>query len=183
MQNRRRTTAERFLVLASRLGPSELVAGEVRTMSPAGYRHGLVSQRLGGLLDAYVRRHRLGFVPDAETGFVLRRHPDTVSAPDVAFVSKARHERVGATEAFFPGPPDLAAEVRSPDDRPGEIRAKVRSWLTAGCRLVWVIDPKRRSATVYRQGRPPQQIAPSGTLTGGTVVRGFRVPLANLFDF
>ena len=183
MRNRRRTTAERFLVLASRLGPCELVAGEVRTMSPAGYRHGLVSQRLGELLSAFVRKHRLGFVPDAETGFVIRRNPDTVRAPDVAFVSKSRHERIGATDAFFPGPPDLAAEVRSPDDRLGRVRARVRSWLEAGCRLVWVIDPKRHSATVYRPGRPPQEIAATGELTGGTVVRGFRVPLAELFDF
>jgi Uma2 family endonuclease len=183
MQNRRRTTAERFLVLASRLGPSELVAGEVRTMSPAGYRHGLVAQRLSQRLNAYVSRYGLGFVPTAETGFVIRRNPDTVRAPDVAFVSKSRHARVGATDAFFPGPPDLAAEVRSPEDRLGKVRGKVRSWLAAGCRLVWVIDPKRRSATVYRPGRPSQEIAADGELTGGTVVRGFRVPLAELFDF
>jgi Uma2 family endonuclease len=174
-----RKTAEQFLVQAAQLGSCELINGRVRTMTPPGYRHGLVSQRLAELLSAHVRSQRLGFVT-TETGFVLRRQPDTVRAPDVAFVSKARHERVGATDAFFPGPPDLAAEVRSPDDRLGRHRAKVRSWLAAGCRLVWVIDPKRRSATVYRPGRPPQEIAPTGVLIGGTVVRGFRVQLARL---
>jgi Uma2 family endonuclease len=183
MQNRRRTTAEEFQVQATQLGRCELVAGEVRTMTPAGYRHGLVAQRLAQLLANHVRKYGLGHVPTAETGFVLRRNPDTVRAPDLAFVSKARHQRIGATEAFFPGPPDLAAEVLSPDDRLGKVRGKVRTWLSAGCRLVWVIDPARRTACVYRQGREPQDIAPSGTLTGGTVVRGFRVALADLFDF
>lgn len=183
MQSRRNTTAEQFLVEATRLGRCELVDGEVRTMSPAGYEHGLVAQRLAEILSSFVRRRGLGFVPTAETGFVVRRKPDTVRAPDVAFIRKARHERVGLIKAFFPGPPDLAAEVLSSDDRPGAVRDKVRTWLAAGCRLVWVIDPTQRTATVHRPGRLPQEVAASGTLSGGTVVRGFRVKLADLFEF
>jgi Uma2 family endonuclease len=102
-------------------GKMELVEGRVIRMSPAGPSHGVVVMRLGVLLDAHVRPRGLGFV-FPEVGFILRLNPDTVRAPDMAFL---RGERMPApdTRGFIKGPPDLAAEVLSPHDRPGEMRA------------------------------------------------------------
>ena len=109
-------------------------------MSPSGYEHGVVAGRIHGFLFSFVRKKRLGMVTAAETGFQIGHNPDTVRTPDVGFI---RADRVPSarTRGFFPGPPDLAVEVVSPTDRGGEVLAKVRNWLAAGCQVVWVADP------------------------------------------
>jgi Uma2 family endonuclease len=94
----------------------ELVRRELRAMTPAGHPHGRVAMRFGWLLAQHVEENGLGAVYAAETGFVLESNPDTVRAPDVAFVRRGRVEEVGETAEFFPGPPDLAVEVVSPGD-------------------------------------------------------------------
>jgi Uma2 family endonuclease len=74
--------------------------------------------------------------------------------------------------------PDLAVEVLSPDDRPGEVLEKVADWLKAGCRLVWVVDPERRLARIYRADGSETHITHEGSLDGEDVLPGFRQPLA-----
>ena len=94
----------------------ELVLGELRMMSPTGGRHGRVTHNLALLLGLHVRQHDLGVVYAAETGFLLSRDPDTVRAPDVAFVNKVRLAEVDDDSGFMPLAPDLVAEVLSPND-------------------------------------------------------------------
>src|SRR5436190_21038580 len=100
------TTVEQ-LEAARDLGRCELVRGELIMMSPAGAFHGDVANTLAFMLTGHVKKHNLGKVFAAETGFILSRNPDTVRAPDVAFV---RSDRVRAIpkEGFFQGAPDLA---------------------------------------------------------------------------
>jgi hypothetical protein len=95
----------------------ELVQGELRRMNPAGNVHGRIAVRITWRLAQYVEENRLGTVYAAETGFRLASDPDTVRAPDVAFVSQARVEAVGEVEGFWPEAPDLAVEVVSPGDK------------------------------------------------------------------
>ncbi|MGH7712130.1 MAG: Uma2 family endonuclease, partial [Gemmatimonadaceae bacterium] len=76
--------------------------------------------------------------------------------------------------------PDLAAEVLSPDDRPGEVLAKVADWLSAGTRLVWVIDPARRDARIYRADGTESHLNVEEALEGEDVLAGFTEPLAEL---
>jgi Uma2 family endonuclease len=116
----------------------------------------------------------------AETGFQISRDPDTVRAPDVAFV---RAERLPAAEplGFFPGAPDLAVEVLSPSDRAGEVLAKVQDWLEAGCRAVWVVDPHTQTISDYRSRSEVVVFSGADTLTGGTVLPGFSVSLPEIF--
>jgi Uma2 family endonuclease len=173
------TTAEQ-LFQAPDLGRCELVHGELIMMSPAGSRHGAIAARMAHLLLDFVEIHALGQVLGAETGFLIAREPDTVRAPDVAFI---RADRIAGElpQGFFPGPPDLAVEVLSPDDRAGEVLAKVENWLDAGCQSVWVVDPKTRSVVVYRSSREAVILRPTDTLTGGDVLPGFEHPVANLF--
>jgi Uma2 family endonuclease len=101
-------------------------------------------------LAQYAEENRLGTVYAAETGFRLASDPDTVRAPDVAFVSQARVEAVGEVEGFWPEAPDLAVEVVSPGDSYSEVEEKVFAWLDAGTKMVVVINPRQRSATVYK---------------------------------
>jgi Uma2 family endonuclease len=173
------TTAEQLLH-APELGRCELVQGELIMMSPAGSRHGAIAAWIGHLLLEFVRPRGLGAVLGAETGFKIASDPDTVRAPDAAFICA---ERVGETlpQGFFPGAPDLAVEVLSPDDRASEVLAKVEDWLGAGCRAVWVIDPRTCTVAVYRAGGDGVILKAADTLTGGDVLPGLQLPVANLF--
>ena len=116
----------------------------------------------------------------AETGFHIARDPDTVRAPDAAFV---RAERIGAAlgHGFFLGCLDLAIEVVSPGDRTSEVSAKVQDWLDAGSRQVWVIDPPTRSVTVYESGRQASVLQESETIHAEELLPGFSLPVAELF--
>jgi Uma2 family endonuclease len=127
-----------------------------------------------------VDEHDLGAVYAAETGFLLARNPDTVRAPDVAFV---RADRLASTaeEGFFPGPPDLAVEVVSPSDSYSAVEEKVFEWLDSGCRVVVVLDPRRQVATVYRSRQSISLLSPPDLLSAEDLVPGWSVPLAQLF--
>ena len=168
----------RFSALGKR---TELVGGGLVVMAPAGGRHGQVAHTLALFIGVHVRNRNLGRVFAAETGFVLRRHPDTVRAPDVAFVAR---ERLGAEEApagFLEMAPDLAVEVVSPGDSAAAVRGKVRDWLEAGARLVWVVCPRTRSVGVHRAGRPAETLRDGDILEGGSVLGDFAVPVRDLF--
>ena len=155
----------------------ELVRGVLVVREPAGARHGLVAMSLGIELGAHARRTGAGMVFAAETGFKLAGDPDTVRAPDVAFITTERFP-LADTRGYPACAPDLAVEVLSPGDRPGDVLAKVGDWLSAGTRLVWVIDPERRLARVYRQDGSEALVPADGTLDGEDVLSGFSCPLA-----
>ncbi len=155
---------------------TELVRGVLVVREPAGYRHGEVAARLTRILGNHVEERSLGRVLAAETGFTLARNPDTVRAPDVAFI---RRERVPQPppSGYAALAPDLVVEVLSPDDRPGQVLAKVADWLSAGTALVWVVDPERREARVYRADGHESLVPQDGVLDGEDVVPGFRCDL------
>jgi Uma2 family endonuclease len=158
---------------------TELVRGVLRVREPAGFLHGRVALNLGAELRAYAKRTDAGAVLAAETGFKLFTDPDTVRAPDAAFVAKGREPPPQAT-GFAPLAPDLVVEVLSPDDGPGEVLAKVADWLSGGTRLVWVVDPVRRVARVYRQDGSESIVTVEGALAGEDVLPGFACPLETI---
>ena len=159
----------------------ELVRGVLVVREPAGFRHGAVSATLTKLLGQHVDTNRLGLVLAAETGFKLAADPDTVRAPDVAFVSRERLP--DPVVLGYPAlAPDLVVEVLSPGDRPGETLAKVGDWLNAGSRLVWVVDPGRRVARVYRQDGSETLLTEGEVLNGEDVVPGFECPLGAILS-
>jgi len=172
-------TAEELLHVHLPNQRSELVRGVLRVREPAGSMHGRVVMNLGGEPRAYAKAKVAGTVFAAETGFKLFTDPDTVRAPDVAFVAKGREPPPGAT-GFADLAPDLAVEVLSPGDRPGEILAKVADWLSAGTRLVWVVDPLRRVARVYRQDGSETIVPADRALEGEDVLPGFACPLETI---
>lgn len=159
----------------------ELVRGKVRTMAPAGFEHGAVIMNVAIPLGAYVKAQRLGVVLGAETGFVLKRNPDIVRGADVAFVDASRIPASGLPIKFWEGAPDLAVEVVSPGDTVEDVEEKVDDYLTAGTRLVWVVNPKRKTVTVHKPAANPLVLRPQDTLEGADVVPGFRCNVADVF--
>ncbi|MGD1059546.1 MAG: Uma2 family endonuclease [Solirubrobacteraceae bacterium] len=158
----------------------ELIEGCLRTMTPAGAEHGRVAMTAGRLLSVHVQATDTGVTFGAETGFVLGSDPDTVRAPDAAFVSKAQSDAVGRTVRFWPGPPDFAVEVVSPGDSVSEVDAKAMGWITAGSTACLVLDPARGTATVYRAGGDVR-ICKDGELDLSDAVPGWRVAVADFF--
>ena len=159
----------------------ELVQGELRRMNPAGNVHGRVAMSFAWRLAQYVDENRLGTVYAAETGFRLATDPDTVRAPDVAFVSRVRLEAVGEVEGFWPEAPDLAIEMVSPGDSYSDVEQKVFDWLDAGTKMVVVINPRQRSATVYKSPSDIAALAETDVLAGGDVVPGFELAVREIF--
>lgn len=174
-------TAEELLKLPRGRSRYELIEGELVEMSLAGHNHGKIAARLAGALLQHTEANDLGEVYAAETGFKLESDPDTVRAPDAAFVRRERVEQVGDAQGYFPGAPDLAAEVVSSGDSVGEVEGEVEEWLEAGVSLVWIVSPKLRSVTVYRSLIDVTTLTENDTLDGEQVVPGFRYPVAKLF--
>jgi len=157
----------------------ELVRGELRIMSPAGAKHGWVLVNIAGFLHDFVKRNKLGYVFGAETGFCIERDPDTVRAPDVAFVKTERVEG-DLPDEFFPGAPDLAVEVLSLDDSASAVQEKSKNWLRCGCHEVWLVDPRRKTASRYTLENG-SVFTRSGDELTADVLPGFTLMVAEIF--
>jgi Uma2 family endonuclease len=155
----------------------ELVDGQIR-VSPAGSRHGQVCVNVILHLGGLVRERQLGYVFDSSTGF--RPPGGNARLPDVAFVAKGRFPGEQLPEGFSDVPPHLAVEVLSPDDRSPCVLERVGEYLQAGVRLVWVIDPARRTGVVHKSMTDVRQIGPEDALEGGDVLPGFACRLGEI---
>lgn len=182
MATRTRLTAEDLWRMGTGDVRRELVHGEVVEMTPVGGVHGRVSGRVYRRLAEHVEAHGGGEVLVGDVGFVLAiaGDPERVRAPDVAFVSATRLPEGRLPQGFLRGAPDLAVEVLSPTDNPVEVQQKVRDYLEAGSRLVWVIAPVAATATVYRPDGSARLVREPEALAGEDVLPGFTVPLATL---
>jgi Uma2 family endonuclease len=172
-------TIEEFERLPDEPSRMELVRGHVVREPPAGFEHGGIAVRIASCLDAFVRRHELGKVLGAETGFVLFDDPPTVRAPDVAFV--ARDRLPADPRGFARLAPDLAVEIVSPSNTLSEIQDKVFDYLDAGTRLVWVIEPRARTVTVYRSREDIRILTSNQEIDGGQVLPGFQIQVSEFF--
>jgi Uma2 family endonuclease len=174
-------TAEQLLRADVPNKSTELVRGRLIVREPPGTQHGRVQSKLNFLVGAFAYSHKLGALFGQDTGFKIASDPDTVRAPDLAFVRRERLALI-APRGYAALAPDLVAEILSPDDRPGEVLAKIGEWLDAGVEIVWLIDPDRRTAQVYRSDGSVAAVAHDGALEGDTVLPGLTIPLAELFE-
>jgi Uma2 family endonuclease len=158
---------------------TELVRGVLRVSEPPGIRHGIAAARLSFHLAQHVYAHGLGEIASQDTGFQIASDPDTVRAPDVAFLSNERLSDVRPL-GYAAGAPDLAVEILSPGDRPAEVLEKIADWLRAGTRLVWVLDLERRIARVHRADGSIALVPQDGAFDGEDVLPGFTCGLASI---
>lgn len=158
----------------------ELVDGVLWLVSPPGGEHGGCIDNLHFALGSHVRARQLGKLFAAETGFLIARNPDTLLAPDIAFITQERVPRP-LPRGWLQTVPDLIVEVVSPPDRIGEVIEKVGKWLEAGVRLVWVVYPAWRSVQVHRLAHEVRLLGESAFLEGDDVVPGFRMQVTEVF--
>lgn len=170
-------TADELLAMPDDGIRRELVEGELVEMTPAGGDHGMIGMRLGWRLAQLAETENLGVVYNSETGFRLRRDPDTVRCPDVAFVSRARYQPARGVVDLAP---DLAIEVVSPTDPYSDVRGKVDEYLAAGTAMVILVDPKNRDVEVFRPDGRHARLRPDDVLDGGDVVPGWRLPVRDI---
>lgn len=173
-------TAEEFFALPDDGRRLELVRGEITVMSNPGLRHGEVQLNLGSLLKAFLRETKLGRV-FVESGLVTERDLDTVRGPDVSYYSKERLPLDLDVVGYHDQPADLCVEVKSPSNSMRELRDKAKEYLFAGVRMVWIIDPEDRTATVITDPLESRTLEADATLDGGDVLPGFSCKVADLF--
>ncbi len=174
-------TAEELLRLPDDGFRYELIRGELRKRTLAGAEQGRLTTMLMVSLYQHVQVDKLGVAYAGGTGFLLSSDPDTVRAPDGAFVRRERLEEVGAVKGYWPGAPDLAVEVISPGDNYSEVESKVADWLEAGSRMVVVVDPRRREVKVHRSVSEIRVLGEGEVLEEGEVVPGWKLPIDELF--
>ncbi len=159
----------------------ELVRGELVEVPGTSALHNFIVMTVARLLDTFVRPRRLGVVASDGASYLLTRSPDVLRIPDVSFVTRGRVPESGIPRRYWPLAPDLAVEIVSPSDRASDLREKVRDYLDAGTRLVWVLWPEDRSVTVYAAGSEVRELREGDELDGGEVLPGFRARVADLF--
>jgi Uma2 family endonuclease len=178
---KRTMTAEQLAQLSPEASRGELIEGEFVAMSPAGQMHGEIAGNLFGILWNFVKPKKLGNLYAAETGFVLKRQPDTVRAPDVAFVRAERLSAATPPTGFFDGPPDLAVEVVSPSETLAEIEGKLLDYLENGVQVVWIVYPTTRTITIYYSLTAVRTLTINDTLDCEKLLPGFSVPVQEIF--
>lgn len=175
-------TADQFAALPEPVDGSqqELVRGEIETVPPPGFLHGVVQANVLFQLKLYANRTKAGRVT-AESGLITETGPDTVRGPDVAFWS---YERVPADQVpvvYANVAADLVAEIVSPSNTRRAVATKIREYFASGVRMVWVVDPDERTVTVYTRPGDGAVLWDDATLTGGPVLPEFACPVIDLF--
>lgn len=174
----RRMATEKDLLAMPKDGQKyELVDGRIR-VSPAGDRHSVVALRLASRLLAFTTQNQLGHVCGADAGF--RLPGGNIRSPDASFIATGRFPDDKVPDDYGSVAPDLAVEVLSPGDRPRYVLDKVGEYLEAGVRLVWVIDPRKARAVVYRSLSDVGELGPDDVLDGEDVLPGFSCPLREI---
>ena len=171
-------TAEELIKLPDDSMCHELIKGELLTMPPPGDEHGAVIMNLTGPLFNHVKVNNLGVLRAAETGFKLESNPDTVLAPDIAFIAR---DRVGPRVlGYRNGAPDLVVEVMSQWDSRPKVARKAALWLELGARSVWVVNPRQRTVEVSRADGHKRLFHDTDELIDDTVP-GFRIAVSEIF--
>jgi len=158
----------------------ELIYGQLIELDYAGFHHGQITARIGSVIAEHTEENRLGVALAAGTGYLIETNPDLVRAPDASFVRKDRFPKTH-WKKYFPGVPDLAVEVVSPDDTKREIAEKLNMWLAHGTVSCWVADPDTMTLTIHRTGQKPRRLTVGNTITDEPALPGFTLPIARIF--
>jgi Uma2 family endonuclease len=174
-------TAEEFEALPDDGKRYELIDGELREMAPTVNWHGEVESKLVVRVGSHVEAQHLGIVSCGETLYVVRRNPDRVRAADIAFIRQERVPPLQARQHIMEVLPDLVVEILSKSDTIEEVNDKIDDWLNSGVQMLWVVDPFRRTVTIYQPRHDPILLGEHGVLDGDPIIPGFRCPVTEIF--
>lgn len=158
----------------------ELVRGEIVETMPPGGTHGTIALRLGSRLEVWAARANAGNCA-VESGYLLKRNPDTLRSPDISFVKASKIPSAGVPRAFWPFAPDLAVEVVSPADTATEVLEKVSEYLAAGAASVWIVYPDTHQVVVHSPDGTARTYNEQEELTCPDLLPGFTCRLSDLF--
>lgn len=179
-------TTEEMLALPENGMERDLIRGELRE-KPVTVRnrfHSTAESKIVGFLTLWElqKTQSLGRICSGEAGCILQRNPDTTVGIDVAYFSAETVARQTDATTLFDGAPLLAVEILSPTDQMEEIEEKIDEYLAVGVPLVWIVNLKRRTVTVYRPDAKPQLFNDTQELSGDPHLLGLRVPVAMIFE-
>ena len=161
----------------------EIVNGEL-VMSPKNnFQHGDICIRLSFALESFNRAHKLGVVLDSSTGFWMKNR--NCRAPDISFIPKERLKRLGFrrhTRQFFPGAPDLAVEILSPNNTRAEMDERLADFFSSGTQLAWIIHPQEQFVEICHSPVQRKILGSGAVLDGEQLLPGFQYPIADLFQ-
>ena len=161
------------------VGRYELLDGSL-VEKHMGLRETNVQSKVARRLDEYGDASGNGFVLIEA---VVRLNPDRPNRGrklDIAYVLK---KTVGAelTEAFLDVPPELAVEIVSPNDLYLDVDRKIEEYLANGVGLVWACNADLRLVRTYAADGTVGVARVGDTLTGGDLLPGLSVAVADLF--
>jgi Uma2 family endonuclease len=173
-------TIEEFARLDNDECSHELSDGELITMPPPGYERGLIVANLIGAIKPFVKAQGLGAVL-SNSGFTIGRDPDTVLAPDIAYVQATAPSAAPPPRGYPEFLPDLVFEIVSPSDNAAYVQRKVQKYLSAGVSMVVVIWPLTRTVSVHHTEGSSVMLSETDQLSFGEIIPGFSVAVNDLF--
>jgi Uma2 family endonuclease len=172
-------TAEQ-LASDRRFRDCELWDGMPVVKEASGGSSPFLTSRLNGLLERHLADRSVGWGGNAEVGFLLRRNPDRVLSPDLAFVSFEKMPEL-PLHGFAQLVPDFVVEVGSPGQSWREVLEKGLIWTSHGVPVVWLVDPVARKIVTLRPDAPPLEVGPGGSANAAPALPDFTVEVDELF--
>ncbi len=184
-------TLDDYMERFNREGPFEIIDGEIVPMTPNVFEHSFFTRLIFRRLDAFVVEQGLGEV-FSETTFVIPELYDSAwvhgsRIPDIAFYSKAKMRQYTDTmQDYHKKPlllvPDLVVEIVSPSDKYSDIHRKIDKYKADGVRLIWIVDPERKSIAIHTRAQGFSELTGEVMLSGGDVLPGFELALTDIFS-
>ena len=175
-------TADDLLELSSDGFYGELIRGVLCESIPPGVDHAQIAAEFCGELRNFVKPRRLGRVLAGDPGVKVERDPDTVRAPDVAFISASRLPLAQRNPGYSEVMPELVVEVKSPSDGRWAVYDKAQMWLRHGVLLVWVVYPEDRTVEAHHANQGVVLYREDEELDGMDVLPGFTCAVRPLFE-
>lgn len=175
-------TAQDLAELPSGMGVRyELIEGELIEMSPSGGKHGYMTLLLGYFFNKFLFENPIGQLTGAESGFTVIQ-PNTVRAPDIAFIPNERIPEGGIPDGYLDIVPSLIVEVVSPNDKVGDVETKTKMWLSFGVIQVWNVYPGTKQVQVFYTGGSSKLYQGDDAVPGGEILPGFELALKDIFQ-
>ena len=156
--------------------------GDIIVMEPTWSETGRCNFDIATELGIWNKEKKSGYAFDSSAGFTLPNN--AIRAADAAFIKKERWNKIPQSERqkFTRICPDFVIEIISPSDTLGYIEEKMKEWIDNGCQLAWMVNPRKRTTTVYRSNGDVTIKPFTELLDGEDILPGFSINMADIFS-